>query len=87
MGVISCGSKEEFDSKMAEAKAAGKPAVIEFIATGCGPCSMIAPVFDKHAGSYPGAVFFKVDIDVLLVSTSTYQALATTSCSWCCKTK
>ena len=33
MGVISCGGKEEFDSKMVEAKATGKPAVIEFIAT------------------------------------------------------
>ena len=70
MGVISCGGKEEFDSKMVEAKATGKPAVIEFIATRCGPCSMIGPVFDKHAGSYPGAVFLKVDIDVRAPVTS-----------------
>jgi len=38
--------------------------VIDFNATWCGPCKMLAPAFDKAAGEFAGKVkFYSVDID------------------------
>lgn len=38
--------------------------VVDFTATWCGPCKMLAPVFERVADKYEGrAKFFKLDID------------------------
>lgn len=38
--------------------------VVDFTATWCPPCKMLAPVFERVAGQYEGKVkFFKVDVD------------------------
>ena len=50
-----------FDS---EVLGAGVPAVVDFFATWCGPCKMMAPVIETLAGEYDGkAVIGKLDVD------------------------
>ena len=41
-----------------------KPVFVDFWATWCGPCSMVAPIVDELAKEYDGKVnFVKVDVD------------------------
>ncbi|MBN9648318.1 MAG: thioredoxin [Terrisporobacter othiniensis] len=40
--------------------------VVDFFATWCGPCKMLAPVFEELSGEMNTANFFKVDVDQAL---------------------
>lgn len=44
-----------------------KQVVVDFTATWCPPCRVIAPVFAEFAKKIPDAVFLKVDVDELKV--------------------
>ena len=51
---------DEFNNEVVNSN---EVAVIDFFATWCGPCKMLAPVFEEVANETPNAKFFKVDID------------------------
>lgn len=54
-------SSSEFQSKVLDA---AEPVLVDFFATWCGPCKMIAPTIDEVAAEVEGRVrVVKVDID------------------------
>lgn len=51
----------EFDEKVLKAD---KPVLVDFFATWCGPCKMMAPTIDQVAGEVAGkADVYKLDVD------------------------
>ncbi|KAJ3705558.1 hypothetical protein LUZ61_009263 [Rhynchospora tenuis] len=63
--VIGCHTLDEYKNQMQQAKEAKKLVVIDFTASWCGPCRVIAPVFTEFAKKFPHVVFLKVDVDEL----------------------
>ncbi len=40
-----------------------KPAIIDFYADWCGPCKMVAPIFEELAAEFPDIDIYKVDTE------------------------
>lgn len=54
---------EEVDALVLNAANNGQLVVIDFTASWCGPCKMIAPLFKELSDSIADVVFLKVDVD------------------------
>ncbi|KAJ3184013.1 Cytoplasmic thioredoxin isoenzyme 2 [Gaertneriomyces sp. JEL0708] len=52
-------SEEEFN----EIIKSNEIVIVDFFATWCGPCKMIAPKFENFSSTYTKAKFIKVDVD------------------------
>ena len=66
MGIIA-NRKDEFDigNFEEELKTYNMPVVVDFFASWCGPCKMLAPIIESVMEEYEGMVrFVKVDIDL-----------------------
>lgn len=49
-----------FESEVINAK---EPVIVDFNATWCGPCKMMAPVFDELSEEYSSVKFISCDVD------------------------
>jgi len=57
-------------------KAGNKLVVVDFHATWCNPCKIIAPVFEHLSKKYPNIVFLKVDVDQCKSTAEQYNVTA-----------
>lgn len=61
---------ENFDTEVLGSE---KPVLVDFFATWCGPCKMMAPVIEKLAEEYEGkAVIGKMDVEESMDIASRY---------------
>ena len=73
--VKSVATKAELDAILAEA-GSKTLIVIDFSAVWCGPCKMIAPVYEELANEYTDVIFLKVDVDENPEVTEMFQVMS-----------
>ena len=58
--IIHVNSVQQFDELLAKGEV-----LVDFFATWCGPCNMLAPVLEEVAKDHPELTVLKVDVDEL----------------------
>lgn len=61
--VIDVSTDEDFRKILKQVSDNNKLAVVDFTAKWCGPCRMMAPLYDQLSLDFPEVKFLKVDID------------------------
>lgn len=73
---VQIDSVNHWNTTLRAAKKNNQPIVVDFFATWCGPCQVIAPLYEELASKYPNAVFLKVDVDKHKPIAAKYQVTA-----------
>ena len=63
----------EFEASVLKAE---KPVLVDFFATWCGPCKMMAPVLDELSNTYDTFDVVKVDIDESMSLAEEYNIMS-----------
>ncbi|KAF5735993.1 hypothetical protein HS088_TW14G00123 [Tripterygium wilfordii] len=63
--VISCHTVDAWTEQLQKGNESKKLVVIDFTASWCGPCRIIAPFLADLAKKLPDVIFLKVDVDEL----------------------
>ena len=64
------------NAKFQEYLGQDKVFVVDFFATWCRPCTMMAPIFEKLSQEYTDVVFAKVDVDECTELAQSYGILS-----------
>lgn len=65
--------ENEFEAKVLKAD---KPVLVDFFATWCGPCKMMAPVLEELSETYDTFSVVKVDVDDSMELAQKYQVVS-----------
>ncbi|QHX36376.1 thioredoxin [Spiroplasma sp. BIUS-1] len=71
MAVKVINTVEEFDQEIAK-----EATVVDFFAEWCGPCKMLAPIFDLTSNEEKDVNFIKVDTDKLTEIAQRYNVMS-----------
>ncbi|XP_057975802.1 thioredoxin H4-like [Malania oleifera] len=63
--VIGCHHVDSWKDQLQSAKDSGKLVVVDFTATWCPPCRIMAPILSEMAKKFTDVLFLKVDVDEL----------------------
>ena len=67
-------TQDTFEEKVLKAS---RPVLVDFFATWCGPCKMLAPILEALAPEYEGRVdIYKLDIDQAMDLCEAYEVVS-----------
>ncbi|KAI3788588.1 hypothetical protein L2E82_01359 [Cichorium intybus] len=70
-------TKDVWDRKLSEAKTQGKIVVVNFSASWCGPCKLVAPLYIELSEKHPSLMFLTVDVEALTEFSTQWDIKAT----------